>query len=262
MTFEIKVLYTTKLKIMFDIFGGNFLLFSILFTFCFTFFVDKLSDCVASFFLPKEGLANNWCKKMLILYSQSSAKSNSIWLFVVCVILAFIIDILNNLKLPQASIFTSLMFGLFVFMLAPSLRKDFFNLLKKVTPFVVMSIIGGYVLLSSDTPDLKYKWILVLSIAYFVSIIFFSILGGFIWGFTITQLIKFSKIFTKILLKNEDPSKYILKYILKSIISYVCAIGGSMFLICIKSLLVKYVDFFTSEIYQFIISKTSLLLQP
>lgn len=222
---------------MIEAFNSYYALFTILFTFIFVFLQEEAIDKIISLISgPKCTQFGKWINnKVLYKYSQSTRKSNFKWLRIILSLLIFLCPLFT---LTFSYYFISCyILGIIIIILilaSPSLIKlTCKNLIFPSPTELIIIIILTALNIVYHKPEYLFEHEVLQEkdiVPYLVPMFMISFLVkaiSLLIFLTINSLISCSKYFTKLLLKHNNPSKYIAKYVLTASSSFFLALLGT-----------------------------------
>lgn len=232
---------------MIEAFEEYYILFTIIFAFIFTFLqegcIDKLISHLSGSRSAKFG---NWFNASLSSYSRSSIKNNCKWLRLILVLLIIIGSLCAYINLSVINYFIPAIILIFLIIISPELlEKSAKQLLAIRTSEIIAVVILTVLNILYHKPNLLYfpeiqseeevlQYMLpVIKIILMVKAI------PFIIAIVVISLVQCSKIFTMILLKHDNPSKYIAKYVLSVGSSYLLSLGVTKLIIWGKPIILE-----------------------
>lgn len=111
---------------MIEALSGYYILFTVIFTFAFTFLQDKYADVLISH-ISKYRFSRYSSKMVntaLSLYSKSDIETNCKWLRIVLLLLVMFCALLAYIKIPILDILSPAIFSIFLITISPNLFKD------------------------------------------------------------------------------------------------------------------------------------------
>lgn len=247
---------------MIEALSGYYILFTVIFTFAFTFLQDKYADVLISH-ISKYRFSRYSSKMVnaaLSLYSKSDIETNCKWLRIVLLLLVMFCALLAYIKIPILDILSPTIFSIFLIIISPNLFKDSLDRLLRFSNkdvFFVMTMTLMYILLLDSDLLLSqrlhdYNTIMKYIIPAVTILITVKVVPVIVSGFVLT-IIKCTKLFAMILLKHENPLQYIAKYVLITISSYFISLVASLFIVWAKCAIIEGYSNYINTI---------LLLQP
>lgn len=237
---------------MTEAFNGYYTLFTIVFTFMFVFLQEKTIDKIISLISgPKCAIVAKWLNERIYEYSQSTKERNLKWLRIILSVLLALFP-LFTLAFSHLIIWYTLIVVIIVLMIAsPNLVKLTCKHLFVPSPteFIIIIILTALNIVYHkpeylfNNEILQEKDILPYLVPLFITFFLVKIISLLIFA-TTNSLIDCSKYFTKILLKHDNPSKYIAKYVLTASSSYFLTLLGTKLIVWGKIVLVDTYDYF------------------
>lgn len=239
---------------MIEAFNGYYALFTILFTFMFVFLqeetIDKMFSLISG---PKCTKCSKWFTNILYRYSQSRKESNFKWLRIILSLLILLYPFFTwafSYDLTGYYIFAIIIIALIL--ASPHLLELTWKYLfwpSSIEMFIisVLTALNIYY----HKPDYLFNPGLLQeneAVQYLVPLFMaaFLIKGISLCVFFIfNSFIECSKYFTKILLKHNNPSKYIAKYTLTASSSYLLALLGGKLITWGEIAIVDAFNYFT-----------------
>ena len=228
---------------MIDVFNNYLVLFTIIFTFVFTFLQEKIIDKVIS------KISGKWSVKMskrinsfLLSYSRSSLENDCGILRKVLIILIIFWTLCSYINIPVFNYVIPAIILILLIVISPEMLNFSIQQLfsfKTYEVVIIMLVTACYLLY--NTPNLFYASEVcqeqkVVQAVYYLVIISFVIKLIPIVIASVTQALVYgSKIFLMLLLRYDNPAKYIFKFVLTISSSYLLSLGGTTFIIWFKS---------------------------
>lgn len=237
---------------MIEAFNGYYTLFTIVFTFMFVFLQEKTIDKIISLISgPKCTKVGIWVNKILDKYSQSTKESNIKWLHIILSVLIMLFPLFTLAFGHLIAWYTLAIIIIILIITSPSLIKLTCKhlFIPSPTEFIIIIILTALNIVYHK-PEYLFKPEILQEkdiLPYLVPLFMTSFLvkGISLLIFLITNsLISCSKYFTRILLKQDNPSKYIAKYVLTASSSYFLALLGTKLITWGKIALVEAYDYF------------------
>ena len=225
---------------MTEIFDWDYTLLTALLIFPFTFLQKKQIEYVADCILANRAYICDWSNKKLSLYPQSTIESNCKYMSYFLFFLFFVLGALDQYTLSVLHLFIPLIAFMITIIISQSLFEYSFKNLFRINKFeyLAISICLLYIVLTNKSQKefenmltFLAKWLGAFKIALFL---FPSI--------TLLFIVLSKKLMTKFL-KEENPSKDILKYILKGLLSL---FYGSIFTYLWGAILIGFENIVTS----------------
>lgn len=244
---------------MIDALKDYYILFTIIFTFVFTFLQEKCIDKIMPYFSgPRSTKFSKWFNSLLYSYSRSSIESDTKWLRLLFITLIIVSSLCSFMISSTTDYFMPAIVFIFIVLTTPAMLEKTANQLFTISTFEIITImILTIINIIYHKPNLLYfsevqseeeifQYMLpIIEIILIVKVILFAI------PFVITLLYKLSKIFTAILVRHDNPSKYIIKYILIAGSSYLLSIGSTMLIAWGESIASKAFMYVSFTFYPF-----------
>lgn len=219
---------------MIEAFKEYYILFTIIFTFVFTFLQEKCIDKVISHISgPKSAKFSKWFNSLLYSYSRSEIENDCQWLRGILCLLVLIGSLCTNINLSAFNYFIPAIIFIYLVVIAPDLlRKSIWQLFyPRTSEIIIIAILTTLNILyhkphffyfsenlqEEEISQYMFPCVIIMLIVKVIPIVVSVI---------VLLLVKYLKIFTMTLLKHDNPSKYIAKYVLVASSSCLLSLGG------------------------------------
>lgn len=211
-------------------------LFSIIFTFAFAFLQEEyINKVISRISGPRSAKCSKWFNSLLYSYSRSEIENDCQWLRGVLLLLILIGSLCSCINSSTFDYFIPIIIFISLVIISPDLLqksvKQLFSF--RTSEVIVIALLTGLNILYhkpnyvyfpemlQEEEIIQYMFPVVITILIVKAI-------PFVISVIILSLVKCFKMFAMILLKHNNPSRYIVKYVLMASTSYLLSLGAIM----------------------------------